>query len=413
MPSSGTTPRLRRADRSGAGAVVVAGVLLCWVLLGALVPAAGAQAPAAVTCEEVSAAVTLAPDDPTRYRVAGTLCSPRLTGGRTVQLLLAGSFYGRSYWDFPVRPGRYSYVRALTEAGYATLAIDRPGVGASDKPPADRLTNASYADVARQLVEELRAGALARYGFANVVLVGHSLGSSAALEAASRYGGVDGVVLTGFLHAFGPDAAKFEPGVYPAQGDPAFADRPVPPGYLTLRPGAAGRGLFYYEPNADADVIARDEATKETTTGGEAAGFVAVLGSPEVSRGVRVPVLQVVGGYDTIFCTPPACPQAAGEGAFYAPEARLQLVVQPDAAHALNLQRNAPALHGIVRDWSDRNVGAVRGDGRTPGLPSAGGGGGAGGWGVPRYAGLLIGILALCAALVRGAARQAGARRDG
>jgi hypothetical protein len=70
-------------------------------------------------------------------------------------VLVPGLTYGASYWNFPVDPARYSYVRAATAAGYATLAIDRLGTGASDHPPAAQVTAMSEAFARHDVVDRL------------------------------------------------------------------------------------------------------------------------------------------------------------------------------------------------------------------------------------------------------------------
>src|SRR3954454_12848299 len=59
--------------------------------------------------------------------------------GGTLLLLLSGSTYDHRYWDMPGVGSEYSFVDAAHEAGYATLNIDRLGVGNSSKPPADQV----------------------------------------------------------------------------------------------------------------------------------------------------------------------------------------------------------------------------------------------------------------------------------
>jgi pimeloyl-ACP methyl ester carboxylesterase len=98
------------------------------------------------------------------------------------------------------------------------------------------------------------------------------------------------------------------------------------------------------------------------------------VNAPALVRAIRVPILSVVRQYDAFFCTPPSCPEAQAEPAFYdcrsqsagargvvaticAPRAELELVVVPKAGHQLNLQRNARAWFAIARHWSDRHFG--------------------------------------------------------
>jgi hypothetical protein len=110
------------------------------------------------TCQHLQFRVALAPGAPAHYKVVGWLCGrPPLTG-RTVQVLIPGSTLDHLYWDFPLRPQQYSYVRALTTAGYATLNPDRLGSGQSDLPPGDRVTVEAQAYVLHQIIQTLPTG---------------------------------------------------------------------------------------------------------------------------------------------------------------------------------------------------------------------------------------------------------------
>src|ERR1700761_7316660 len=95
-------------------------------------------------CQRETISVALAAPTRTgsqaRYQLAGWLCADGSPRGRAVQVLIPGLTYGASYWNFPLDPGRYSYVRAATAAGFATLALDRLGTGPSSHPPAAAVT---------------------------------------------------------------------------------------------------------------------------------------------------------------------------------------------------------------------------------------------------------------------------------
>jgi hypothetical protein len=111
-----------------------------------------------------------------RLKISGTLSWKGSRRGRTVQVLVPGYTYGRHYWDFPHRLGKYSYVRAAVGAGYATLAA---------------------------VVTALREGHIADTVSNRIVTVGHSLRSAiVAAHAVSAtldtdVGEVDGSILTG------------------------------------------------------------------------------------------------------------------------------------------------------------------------------------------------------------------------
>lgn len=315
-----------------------------------------------VRCEKVNFPVALAESQPATYNVVGWLCGRGSIQHRTIQVLVHGVTYSHVYWDFPYEPQRYSYVRSLTAAGYATLAIDRIGSGESDHPPALEVGQRSNAHVVHQIVQKLRSGTLnvpsfGRIRSERVMLVGHSFGSGVSALEAATYHDVDGVILTGWLHNAGPGIADLGAAIIPAQLDPLLASRNLPPGYLTTAPGTRGGSFFYYAPTTDPAVVAADEATKETITYGET--LDADLGAI-ASYQVDVPVLSVIGDRDRIFCDDPSC-SAAGttdrEYQYFSPAARLKIVTIPASGHDINLHKQAPAFHAIAAAWSALNVG--------------------------------------------------------
>ncbi|MBW4548437.1 MAG: alpha/beta hydrolase [Symplocastrum torsivum CPER-KK1] len=313
-------------------------------------------------CSEVQLPVALAPDEPKQYQVYGQLCGQSPLGERTVQVLVSGTTYSHIYWDVPYQPENYSYVDALTEAGYATFNIDRIGIGRSSHPPADQVTVASNTYVLEQVVQGLRLGQIGGIPQTRIMLVGFSSGAfGSVVGVASQDDDLAGVILSGFLHNQNPDWLEaFINSFYPAQLDPRLGEQNLPNGYLTTQPGT--RGELFYEPNADPQVIAFDEATKETVTTGEAATNAAAIFA-ETSKLIRVPVFLAVGQYDGSFCTGNICESAenvaALEAPFFSPEANLQTFVLPGAGHSLNLHPNAPEWFEAARQWSDQYVGTT------------------------------------------------------
>src|SRR5439155_11635789 len=134
--------------------LLVPTMLLLFAGLGAAVHRGTALPP--TTCQKRQFRVTLAPGAPVHYTVVGWLCAKPPLTGRTVQVLIPGYTVTHLYWDFPLRPQQYSYVRALTNAGYATLNLDSLGSGQSDLPvPGDRVTVEAQAYVVHQIVQAL------------------------------------------------------------------------------------------------------------------------------------------------------------------------------------------------------------------------------------------------------------------
>src|SRR5262249_32958548 len=152
------------------------------------------RAIAPTTRKQLTYHVSLTPGAQTKYRVVGWLCARQPVSGRTIQVLLPGATVNHAYWDFPLRPQQYSYVRALTDAGYATLNLDMPGSGVSDYPPGLQVTNAANAYVLHQIIQTLHGGQGPYASFGKVILAGWSYGSAVAVLEAGQYADVDGVI---------------------------------------------------------------------------------------------------------------------------------------------------------------------------------------------------------------------------
>lgn len=370
------------------------------MLLASCVPAAVAAAsgrgavdtsPVAPVCRSVRVPVSLAPGQAAGARLDGQVCYPtdpaRAMPG-AVQVLVAGLTYGASYWDFPYDPDTYSYVRAATAAGFTTFSFDRIGTGRSTRPLGTQVSIPSNAYTVHQAIQQLRDGAVDGTRYDRVDIVGHSLGSLIVWYEAGTYHDVDAVVASGILHSFNTvGVAKLLTTLYPAALDPRFLGRVIDPSYLTTLPGTR-EGTFYYAPNTDPGVVRVDEATKETGTVPEAAGVFAMelpgLLSPVshtvcatlvglcdgvaasvlygITRDITVPVLDVVGQYDSLLCG-----EATGsnrctdlnavqqdESAYYTGIAQRCLTVAelPNSGHDINLERNAQTWFALANNWS-------------------------------------------------------------
>ncbi|GAA1279779.1 alpha/beta fold hydrolase [Pseudonocardia aurantiaca] len=342
-------------------------------------------------CRSVEVPVALTARGAQTAHLAGQVCYPTThvdTLEGAVQVLVSGTAYGPSYWDFPYQPDTYSYVRAAARAGFTTFTFDRIGIGRSTRPLNTQVTIESNAHTIHQAITQLRAGSVDGVRYGKVAIVGHSLGSLIAWYEAGTYHDVDAVVASGILHSFDPlGVTKFVATLYPAALDPRFLGSVVDPGYLTTRPGTRGSS-FYHLPNTDPAVIDTDEAHKETATAAEAAGVFAqelpgvlrpvsqaacaltptlcdgvassvVYG---VTRNITVPVLGVVGQYDALLCggssSANRCSDVAAvrqdESAYYTGRAQRCLTVAelPDSGHNVNLERNAQSWFDLSNEWS-------------------------------------------------------------
>lgn len=295
-------------------------------------------------------------------RLAATLCAPAGKPADTVMVLMSGSNYNGTYWDFAYQPQTYNFREAMNRAGYATLVVDRLGNGASTHPAALALTANDTAKALHGIVQGLRHGLAGAAPYAKVVTVGHSLTSGTSVMEASSYHDVNGVVLTGYSHALNiPETLGVISTYHRAVDDPAFAGRGLDAGYLTTRPGT--RMHDFFDPrDADPAVVAQDEKTKEIFSLSEYPdGLMSTL--PGMSSEINVPVLIVDGSLDRLSCGTgySVCRSAATlkteEAPYFAPAAKLQTFVLPGSGHSVNLARNTGAYHSALIDWLNSTIG--------------------------------------------------------
>jgi pimeloyl-ACP methyl ester carboxylesterase len=313
--------------------------------------------------------VSLAPEQLARYTVNGQLCATRdeLTGGATVHLLIHGATYNRDYWDFRKIDGiEYSYARDMAAAGFPTFALDEIGAGNSSHPPSDQITVQSAAFVAHQVVQGLRSGTISGVPFGKVIIVGHSLGSTAVWEEAITYSDVDGVIVTGAAHSVTTQFLNAN-ALYPAVDDPKFARSGLDNGYLTTKPGVRST-LFYSAPDYDPAIIARDEARKDVVPAAYLSTGITLVAS-NATQAIQVPVLTVLGGNDFTTCGPN--PQggnfdcssgavvATQEAPFYSSRAQIHACVIPASGHDINLSVNHVLPVADTVAWSLAFVGQL------------------------------------------------------
>jgi len=363
-PGSPPSQLRRRSRRSIKRSVVVTAAALG---VFATSPAAGAHASGlpTLTCSARTLQVRIADPGPADQSLWGQLCYLGRQEPGTVQLLVHGATYNHLYWDFPYGGGYYSYVGAATAAGYATFDVDRIGDGNSSHPPSAGLDLNAGAVALHDAVTALRSGAVDGHAFPQVIMVGHSIGSMEAWLEAARYHDENAVIATGVLHEYSPNIGALESILYPAAGDPKFAGSGLDTGYLTTQPGT--RGSSFYDPaTADPNVVAADEANKDTVTVPELIGTNSIIGLPpnlppsqQPSAQITVPVLSVVGQDDNLFCTGVTVYDCSStqtvqsfESQYYSPAAHLKVVVIAGTGHDLALSTTAPVTDAVMIGWS-------------------------------------------------------------
>ncbi|MFY9587000.1 MAG: alpha/beta hydrolase [Actinomycetota bacterium] len=313
-----------------------------------ILPASGGGG---IVREPISFSVTnpLAPGQ--TFTINGTMIRPRAGCTGSVLLAMHGLSYGAWAWDFPLRPDTYSVAQAFAKRGYAMVAVDRLGYGTSagqgmpDHPNGYTLTVEGYAEMAAQMARQLRAGtyhSASPAPFAHVGLIGHSAGTEVVELAAGLHPGIaDVLIATAYTHE--PWVNNFWLEREWVQGDNV---RALQSDYEYFETDPATRAADFYTENADADVIALDNARANLTPSGEVFTI-----SPQPSRFVLwrigVPTLVVLAERDALF---PAS-FTAQEKLYFVGARDLRFLTARGDGHTFFLHRNAPALNKAMADW--------------------------------------------------------------
>lgn len=312
-----------------------------------------------VSCETQRIPVKLSPRGLRTYDLVGQLCWTGELNNKTLQILVSGAGYGQIYWDFPYEADTYSYARAALRAGDAVFNFDRLGMGLSDHPFGASLDVDTQAFVLHQTISALTAA----HTFNAVVTLGHSFGSTISLAHALAWPEQsDGIVLTGFIHNFNPAFAQAmgQTVSFAAFSGPLAADL-VDPTYLISTPDSRG-DVFYTAGQVAPEVIAVDEATRETTAMGELFSMSRYF--KEQSKALTVPVFVLIGEDDFVVCGNKLdCTDHAAviehEQSFYPSSVCPEITVLDDTNHNANLHRNAQANFALMQGWINRRVGSA------------------------------------------------------
>jgi pimeloyl-ACP methyl ester carboxylesterase len=314
-------------------------------------------------CSDVKISTGLSETAPQNLLVYGQFCEPSSKTSKTVQVLVHGGTYSRTYWNFLGFGGQYSYSNYMNHAGYATLAIDLLGVGGSDHPPSGLVTIYSEAYAIHSAIQAARSGALG-HSFAKVILAAHSLGTLTADIEAATYQDEDGFIATGTSHGPGLlGLVEIFAHATPTLLDPVTAPQ-IPPGDLGYLTVVGARPTFYSGGAVDPAVEAADEATRQPDPGGYVVTLAPyIVATPLLQTNeINAPVLLVNGTGDAVFCI-----QGGGlattncatsetlytwERPYYSTAARLQTFVLPDSGHDINLVPNAQLWYAQALQWA-------------------------------------------------------------
>jgi pimeloyl-ACP methyl ester carboxylesterase len=392
MSAADTLPR-SRAHRCTAGAAgdyrrtlaalgMAAVLVIAFALAGCTAVSNTVGEP---SCRTVTIPVTLPTQSTTTpaAHLSGWYCQPAGAPATTVLLAVHGGTYNHDYWDWDQQPAIYNFEDKAVSAGYAVLAIDRLGDGASTRPPSAADTADAQVATLHQTVQAIRAGRLG-VGYRQVLWVGHSFGSYYGVAVAAKYPhDLDGLLLTGFgAHTSAELAQINKTDMVPANYLPRF--RGLDPGYVTNKPGTRANqladGPHHAPPHEAPEVIAHDAATEDVLATTELTTRPANL-SAMMAGLPNIPVLVMDGNADEHYCAADVY-DCSSTGAWFQAEASsfpsstcLAGQLEP-SGHDLQLSLAARAADTAMLSWATTSVPprgaarcAVRGPVATAGIP--------------------------------------------
>jgi alpha-beta hydrolase superfamily lysophospholipase len=336
--------------------------------------AADPAAAAAATAERMRAAGTV--DLPVRFRVQNRNTSPAPCTAEPAEFEVAGhltlpagpvrpgatTLYlhdlqaGEWYWRTDV-PG-YHFAEEMAARGHASVTVDRPGHGASGGLNGYFSCVGIQADIATQIVAQLRTGSYtladgridsgaAPPAFGSVTVAGHGSGAQIA-ELAAMTGAPDGLVLLGWA-----DAGRTERFMTRAFANLSSCMQQVGPdqsptsagGHSELELGAA-RFLQTNFAAGDPAVRAAAAAQRQPHACKEIASmFEGISVALRGIGGIAVPVLGVYGERDALVRG------GAEHVALFTGAPDAELVTVPGSGHYLGLDDGARQVHDAVAGW--------------------------------------------------------------
>ncbi|MFE7192755.1 alpha/beta hydrolase [Kitasatospora sp. NPDC057541] len=314
--------------------------------------------PVRFTVQNVNRTLAACPVDGRTYQVTGHLTAPKavLDGGagpRAVTLYEHGIAAGEWYWRLDA-PG-YHHTEELAKKGHASLTIDRIGYGGSDKPDGFGSCIGGQADIAHQIVEQLRAGGYrteqegrAAVPFDKVVLAGQSNGGQVSQIEAYSFQDVDGLVLMDWTDlGLTPQAnARFFSSLQTCLRGGSAADGAGGPGgyaYYDLGSEEFKAGNFH---DTEPGVVALSAPHQNRHPCGDMASQLgSVLVDLRHLKDIKVPVLFLYGEKDA------RVQGGAEHRALFTGTTDTQLIEIPGAGHYMGMARNAPQVHASLADW--------------------------------------------------------------
>lgn len=307
------------------------------------------------------------------YTIKGHITAPAsaLSGSPTppITMYLYGYEGGEWNWDLKRVPG-YDHAAEMAKLGNVSLTLDELGYGASGHPRDGNLTcQGALADVAHQIIGELRSGAYSLAGgpgirFSTVVLAGHDVGGQVAEIEAYSYHDIDGLILATWSdQGFTPwilerstvaanDWCTTSPLETPSGG---------PTSYVHFVSDQEFRTLLFHR--ADGRVIDATAALRNANPCGIMRSVpIAVELDPAQTGSVTVPLLDVYGADDTLIWSHAGEAQQQDN---FGSEDKTTVFI-PDAGHFPMFELTAPQFRAAISSWLNSRFPAPSGASLRP-----------------------------------------------
>jgi pimeloyl-ACP methyl ester carboxylesterase len=264
-----------------------------------------------------------------------------------------------SAWTFDDVAG-YDFARDMAARGHVSLVMDRLGYDSSGHPIGTDSCMGSQADVAHQLVQDLRSGGYAvldgsgpPLSFSRVALAGFSAGGAIAQAEAYSFADIDALAVLAYADQDFTDlmGATFSQALDVCAGGGQLSEGPgTPAGYAYF--GQTDRqyvaAVFH---DADPSVVSAATALRDRDPCGDDGSFSQAVGTDQARLGeIHVPVFLAYGLSDALF-QPSA---GADQYQRFTGSNDVTMVTLANTGHLLMLERSAPQLRSAVSDWLSR-----------------------------------------------------------
>lgn len=284
------------------------------------------------------------------YVLRGELVGPRavITGSAPVAATLYLHEYGfDDFWHFRTVPGA-DYAGAMARAGHVSVTIDRLGYDDSPRPDGNAICLGAQADMAHQIIGQLRSGSYIPDGaaprpFQRVVLAGHSVGAIIGELEAYSFGDVDALMFFG--HSDGDyTPAALQTGLRQGLVCAGGGDGGAVPNYAYF--GATpeeSRDLSFR--NADPAVVQAQMKQRHPDPCGDVTSTVPTLAVNNARAGeIKVPILLLYGNNDATLAADAPDRQSKA----YTGSSDVSTASFDNAGHAFVLERVAPQVEATA-----------------------------------------------------------------